>query len=165
MLRGCWEQLFVLFNRCLPSAYRAVLGLPRYSGGRHRARPKGTIQRRLHKAILRYHDPANWGIIREALTKMGLARKLIGSKPGCLVPHETRGEKDQQHHKKNGKGKNNAKGNKTTFGKKPVNGKSGYGKKPTSKSTGDKSKQGLTRFSENQFDDRKPKKPFGRKKK
>ena len=35
--------------------------------------PKGTIQRRLHKAILRYHDPANWAIIRQALTKMGLS--------------------------------------------------------------------------------------------
>ena len=54
--------------------------------------PKGTIQRRLHKAILRYHDPANWGIIREALKKMGLARKLIGSQPGCLVPNESRNE-------------------------------------------------------------------------
>jgi len=127
--------------------------------------PKGTIQRRLHKAILRYHDPANWGIIREALTKMGLARKLIGSKPGCLVPYETRGEKEQQHHKNNGKGKNNSKGNKTTFGKKPVSGKSGYGKKPNSNSTNDKSKKGLTRFTENQFDDRKSKKPFGKKKK
>jgi hypothetical protein len=81
------------------------------------------------------------------------------------VPNETRGEKDQQHYKNNGKGKNNAKGNKTTFGKKPVAAKTGYGKKPSTSSPADKGKQGLTRFSENQFDDRKPKKPFGKNKK
>jgi uncharacterized radical SAM protein YgiQ len=118
--------------------------------------PKGTIQRRLHKAILRYHDPANWGIIRDALTKMGLARKLIGSKPGCLVPNESRNESQQVHFKNNGKGKNNAQGNKTSPGQEKR-----YGKKPiTAKKAkpGDKAKQGLTRFSDNQFSDRKPKK-------
>lgn len=26
--------------------------------------PKGDKQRRLHKALLRYHDPANWPLIR-----------------------------------------------------------------------------------------------------
>ncbi|MFT5635622.1 MAG: putative radical SAM protein YgiQ [Cognaticolwellia sp.] len=123
--------------------------------------PKGTIQRRLHKAILRYHDPANWGIIREALTKMGLARKLIGSKPGCLVPNETRNESQQVHYKNNGKGKNNALGNKTSPGQEKR-----YGKKPiTAKKAkpGDKAKQGLTRFSENQFNDRKPNGPANKK--
>ena len=113
--------------------------------------PKGTIQRRLHKAILRYHDPANWALIRAALTKMGLARKLIGSRPDCLVPHETRGEKEKQHYKKNGKGKNNALGNKTSPGQRRASSNK-YGK------PANKGKQGLTRFSENQFDDRKPKK-------
>jgi len=103
--------------------------------------PKGTIQRRLHKAILRYHDPANWPIIREALTKMGLARKLIGNKPGCLVPQETRGEQNKQHYRNKGKGKNNASGHKTSPGQ-----KRSYGKKPSNKG-----KQGLTRFSDNQF--------------
>ena len=113
--------------------------------------PKGTIQRRLHKAILRYHDPANWALIRAALTKMGLARKLIGSRPDCLVPHETRGEKEKLHYKKNGKGKNNASGNKTSPGQKRSSSNK-YGK------PANKGKQGLTRFSDNQFDDRKPKK-------
>ncbi|XQW86359.1 YgiQ family radical SAM protein [Thalassotalea piscium] len=107
--------------------------------------PKGTIQRRLHKAILRYHDPANWPLLRETFTKMGLGRKLIGSKPGCLVPHETRAETSQIHYKKNGKGKNNANGNKTSPGQ-----KRGYGKKPSANG-----KQGLTRFSENQFSQKK----------
>ncbi|MGB1261737.1 MAG: YgiQ family radical SAM protein [Cognaticolwellia sp.] len=123
--------------------------------------PKGTIQRRLHKAILRYHDPANWKIIRDALTKMGLARKLIGSKPGCLVPHETRNEGQQQHYKNNGKGKNNSQGNKTSPGQVKR-----YGKKPVSakkSKSGDKAKQGLTRFTDNQFNDRKPKSPLKKK--
>ncbi|MBB1293854.1 YgiQ family radical SAM protein [Pseudoalteromonas sp. SR44-5] len=54
--------------------------------------PKGARQRRLHKAILRYHDPAGWPMIREALRSMGKA-KLIGKGPNCLVPEETRDEK------------------------------------------------------------------------
>jgi uncharacterized radical SAM protein YgiQ len=53
--------------------------------------PKGAIQRRLHKAILRYHDPKNWPQIREALKGMGLSR-LIGRGPQHLVPPETRDE-------------------------------------------------------------------------
>ncbi|MGU0042829.1 DUF3362 domain-containing protein [Escherichia coli] len=32
--------------------------------------PKGDKQRRLHKALLRYHDPANWPLIRQALEAM-----------------------------------------------------------------------------------------------
>jgi len=47
--------------------------------------PRGIRQRRLHKAILRYHDPKNWDYIREALKEMGL-HKLIGKGPECLVP-------------------------------------------------------------------------------
>jgi hypothetical protein len=99
-------------------------------------------------------------MLRQAFTKMGLARKLIGSKPGCLVPNETRGEQNLAHYKNNGKGKNNAQGNKTspgqvkTYGKKPITAKKA---KP-----GDKAKKGLTRFSDNQFEDRK--KPTGSKK-
>nr|WP_051155317.1 YgiQ family radical SAM protein [Noviherbaspirillum massiliense] len=41
--------------------------------------------RRLHKALLRYHDPENWDIIREALHRMGRS-DLIGNGPGHLVP-------------------------------------------------------------------------------
>ena len=36
--------------------------------------PKGIKQRRLHKAFLRYHDPNNWPVLREALTKDGPRR-------------------------------------------------------------------------------------------
>lgn len=52
---------------------------------------KGERQRRLHKALLRYHDPKGWPMIREALRNMGLA-KLIGKGKGCLVPEESRDE-------------------------------------------------------------------------
>ncbi len=47
--------------------------------------PRGDRQRRLHKALLRYHDPANWALIRAALEEMGL-KHLIGSRRDCLVP-------------------------------------------------------------------------------
>ena len=46
---------------------------------------KGLRQRRLHKAFLRYHDPDNWPLLREALKEMGRA-DLIGSRPDQLVP-------------------------------------------------------------------------------
>ena len=42
-------------------------------------------QRRLHKAFLRYHDPENWPLLREALTKMG-RKDLIGNGNVHLVP-------------------------------------------------------------------------------
>jgi len=48
-------------------------------------RVKDPRQRKLHKALLRYHDPNNWAIIREALTKAGRA-DLIGSGEHHLVP-------------------------------------------------------------------------------
>jgi radical SAM superfamily enzyme YgiQ (UPF0313 family) len=50
--------------------------------------PKGDKQRRLHKALLRYHDPANWPLIRQALESMG-KKHLIGSRRDCLVPAPT----------------------------------------------------------------------------
>jgi uncharacterized radical SAM protein YgiQ len=47
--------------------------------------PKGLKVRRLHKAFLRYHDPENWPLLREALRRMG-RDDLIGSGPHQLVP-------------------------------------------------------------------------------
>jgi uncharacterized radical SAM protein YgiQ len=47
--------------------------------------PKGTRQRRLHKAFLRYHDPNNWPLLREALRQMGRS-DLIGNGRHQLVP-------------------------------------------------------------------------------
>ena len=48
---------------------------------------KGLRQRRLHKAFLRYHDPDNWPVLREALKQMGRA-DLIGPRPDQLVPFQ-----------------------------------------------------------------------------
>jgi len=42
-------------------------------------------QRKLHKAFLRYHDPENWPLLREALKAMGRA-DLIGNGKHQLVP-------------------------------------------------------------------------------
>jgi len=47
--------------------------------------PKGIKVRRLHKAFLRYHDPANWPVLREALKRMGRA-DLIGNGKQHLIP-------------------------------------------------------------------------------
>lgn len=47
--------------------------------------PKGLKVRRLHKAFLRYHDPNNWPVLREALRRMGRA-DLIGNGKHQLIP-------------------------------------------------------------------------------
>ena len=46
---------------------------------------RGGRQRKLHKAFLRYHDPENWPLLREALRRMGRA-DLIGSGKQHLIP-------------------------------------------------------------------------------
>ncbi len=46
---------------------------------------KGEKRRRLHKAFLRYHDPNNWPLLREALKSMGRA-DLIGNGKHQLIP-------------------------------------------------------------------------------
>ncbi|ALF60026.1 YgiQ family radical SAM protein [Psychrobacter urativorans] len=46
---------------------------------------KSGKQRKLHKAFLRYHDPKNWALLREALKAMGRS-DLIGKNRGCLIP-------------------------------------------------------------------------------
>ncbi|PKM45104.1 MAG: YgiQ family radical SAM protein [Gammaproteobacteria bacterium HGW-Gammaproteobacteria-1] len=47
--------------------------------------PSGLRARRLHKAFLRYHDPENWPLLREALKRMGRG-DLIGNGKRHLVP-------------------------------------------------------------------------------
>ncbi|MDP1770755.1 MAG: YgiQ family radical SAM protein [Methylobacter sp.] len=47
--------------------------------------PKSVKQRRLHKAFLRYHDPKNWPLLREALKDMGRS-DLIGNGKQHLIP-------------------------------------------------------------------------------
>ena len=46
---------------------------------------RGEKRRRLHKAFLRYHDPNNWPLLREALMAMGRA-DLIGNGKQHLIP-------------------------------------------------------------------------------
>lgn len=46
---------------------------------------KSEEQRRLHKAFLRYHDPYNWPMLREALQRMGRT-DLIGDGKHQLIP-------------------------------------------------------------------------------
>lgn len=47
--------------------------------------PKAGSVRRLHKAFIRYHDPNNWPMLREALKRMG-REDLIGNGKKHLVP-------------------------------------------------------------------------------
>ncbi|MDR8526117.1 MULTISPECIES: YgiQ family radical SAM protein [Shewanella] len=87
--------------------------------------PKKGRQRKLHKALLRYHDAEGWPLIREALIAMG-KEHLIGNGAHCLVPAETRQEREAMRNKKKLNTKDDAKG-----------------------------KKAFTRFSGDQFDDRK----------
>jgi uncharacterized radical SAM protein YgiQ len=47
--------------------------------------PKAGNVRKLHKAFIRYHDPNNWPMLREALKKMG-REDLIGNAKHQLIP-------------------------------------------------------------------------------
>ncbi|MCW9032943.1 MAG: YgiQ family radical SAM protein [Alphaproteobacteria bacterium] len=76
---------------------------------------KGLKQRRLHKAFLRYHDPENWPLLRDALKKMGRT-DLIGSGKDKLVPvgsiryHNEKTSKDNKktfYTQQSGKGRRN----------------------------------------------------------
>ena len=55
---------------------------------------RGEKRRRLHKAFLRYHDPNNWPLLREALKDMGRA-DLIGN--GDERSRETAGRVFDHH--------------------------------------------------------------------
>ncbi|KJG12422.1 hypothetical protein UB37_13730 [Photobacterium iliopiscarium] len=68
---------------------------------------KGERQRRLHKALLRYHDPLNWPLIRDALITMG-KKYLIGNRPNCLVP-EAGSEAEMTPAERRGSGRHGSK--------------------------------------------------------
>ena len=56
--------------------------------------------RRLHKAFLRYHDPRNWPLLREALKELGRA-DLIGNGKRHLIPSfQPKGTFDKDDNKK-----------------------------------------------------------------
>jgi uncharacterized radical SAM protein YgiQ len=65
--------------------------------------PKGLKQRRLHKALLRYHDANNWPLLRDALRRMGRA-DLIGSGKQQLIPAYQPAGTGTQHEGARGKG-------------------------------------------------------------
>lgn len=96
--------------------------------------PKGEVHRRLHRALLRYHDPANWPMIRKALKEMGKAH-LIGHSGRCLVPPESRDEFKGKEQK--------------AYAKRSVNKAYAKGKNASNTNKG-KAQKGLTRFSDNQ---------------
>jgi radical SAM superfamily enzyme YgiQ (UPF0313 family) len=94
--------LWLKRNRFRPDAVQAFLPTPMalatamYHSGRNPLKPVGPDgerisiprrlrQRRLHKAFLRWHDPNNWPLLREALRRMGRA-DLIGNGKRHLVP-------------------------------------------------------------------------------
>ncbi len=59
------------------------------------ATAKTPDQRRLHKALLRWHDPANWPMLRDALMSMGRS-DLIGDGDQHLIPRD---QPDEQQYK------------------------------------------------------------------
>ncbi len=73
-------------------------------------------KRKLHKAFLRYHDPANWPLIRQALKNMG-REDLIGRGKSCLVPFPSMRERNggRQIIKPNHRNINNDKKNNKEF--------------------------------------------------
>ncbi len=99
--------LWLKHNRFRPDQVQSFLPLPManatamYHSGRnplHPVRrdgeaviiPRGLGVRRLHKAFLRYHDPENWPLLRQALRLMGRA-DLIGNGKHQLIPlHQPR---------------------------------------------------------------------------
>ena len=61
--------------------------------------------RRLHKAFLRYHDPRNWPLLREALKNLGRA-DLIGNGKKHLIPSfQPKGTFDKDQDKKTSRSK------------------------------------------------------------
>ncbi|MDH5659544.1 MAG: YgiQ family radical SAM protein [Gammaproteobacteria bacterium] len=61
--------------------------------------------RRLHKAFLRYHDPRNWPLLREALKNLGRA-DLIGNGKRHLIPNfQPKGSLDKIDNKTNARSK------------------------------------------------------------
>lgn len=74
----------------------------RRTGGEVVHSAKKLKQRQLHKAFLRYHDPDNWPVLREALKNMG-RQDLIGKEAHHLVPPSTSGDYGPYHPKRSHK--------------------------------------------------------------
>ncbi len=68
-----------------------------YKRGEQVSRVRDLDKRRLHKALLRYHDAKNWPMIRDYLQSAGRA-DLIGDSEHCLIPSA-----QQEGHRKGAK--------------------------------------------------------------
>jgi len=99
----------------------------RRGGSEEVATVKGLKQRRLHKAFLRYHDPENWPVLREALKQMGRG-DLIGSGKNQLVPAAQPNEHKRSYDTRGAQ----------KFTTKGVFGKSGSGSKQTGSKRGNR---------------------------
>ena len=104
---------------------------------------RGAIQRRLHKAFLRYHDANNWPMLREALKRMGRS-DLIGNGKRHLIPSWQPKDTGNANGTQKDTRKNSAASHKKTFKtqhtglpKNPRGKKTGT-KKPAAKKTGPK---------------------------
>jgi len=100
--------LWLKTNRFKPDQVQAFLPSPMatasamYHSGRNPLRKIGRNsarvqvvkrkkQRELHKALLRWHDPSNWPMLREALKTMG-RHDLIGNGENALIPPATKAQ-------------------------------------------------------------------------
>ncbi|MDO6513379.1 YgiQ family radical SAM protein [Neptuniibacter sp. 2_MG-2023] len=63
--------------------------------------PKNDDQRKIQKALLRYHDPVNWPLLRQKLPEMGFAH-LVGDGKNSLVPAEEENTKKTLSRSKGG---------------------------------------------------------------
>jgi len=75
---------------------------------------RGLNQRQLHKAFLRYHDPRNWPVLREALRNMGRS-DLIGRGHDALVPEASFREKNREQQLNRHRGNATGKGKEKYF--------------------------------------------------
>ncbi|MDQ6954571.1 MAG: YgiQ family radical SAM protein [Mariprofundaceae bacterium] len=80
--------------------------------------PRRKKQRDLHKAFLRYHDPKNWGILREALKDMGRT-DLIGNGDHQLIP-DTHVQQQKKNHPRSSFRTQHSRNNKAGKHHKPI---------------------------------------------
>ncbi len=99
--------------------------------------PRGLDQRRLQKALLRYHDPAGWPMIREALVKMRKGH-LIGSAASALIPAEDPKATNNRNTKPASRNPSPLARAQVSTSPRAKNAAAAAGKKPAAKAFGDK---------------------------
>ncbi len=61
--------------------------------------PKGGRRRRTHKAFLRYHDPANWPLLRQVLKSLKMDHLIRRGKGGLVSPESRSGHRQQRNYR------------------------------------------------------------------